>query len=97
LSGYRAPDDPNSLTSYHQVGHAADVSIDGIEPRELFEYCRQLQSCAGDGLGCGLYPHRRFVHVDARSLSVIWIDLGHRSYVSDAARWLREHPDAGRW
>jgi uncharacterized protein YcbK (DUF882 family) len=96
LSGYRAPVDARRINSYHHMGKAADLSIDGIEPRELFEYCRRLQSSTEDGLGCGLYPNRRFVHLDARSRSVIWVDLGHRAYVSDAASWLREHPEAGR-
>ena len=95
-SGYRVPDDGHDLESYHHVGHAADVSVESIRPRELFEYCRRLQARTEEGLGCGLYPGQPFVHVDARARSVIWVDLGHRSYVSDAAGWLREHPDAGR-
>jgi uncharacterized protein YcbK (DUF882 family) len=41
------------LSSYHQVGHAADVRIDGVENRALFDYCRALQR-AGERLGCGL-------------------------------------------
>ena len=36
------PDDRQALSSYHQVGHAADVWIDGIENRDLFDYCRTL-------------------------------------------------------
>jgi uncharacterized protein YcbK (DUF882 family) len=95
-SGYRVPDDGLDLESYHHVGHAADEWVAGIQPRELFEYCRDLQAGTDEGLGCGLYPRRPFVHVDARGRSVIWVDLGHRSYVSDPTRWLRAHPDAGR-
>ena len=95
-SGYRLPDEGQESNSYHHVGHAADISIDDIEPRELFEYCRRLQSSTEDGLGCGLYPNRRFVHLDARPRSANWVDLGHHSYVTDPDGWLRENPDAGR-
>ncbi len=95
-SGYRMPDEGHEFESYHHVGHAADISIENTEPRELFEYCRQLQGSTDEGLGCGVYPSRPFVHVDARARSVIWVDLGHRSYVIDAGRWLRDHPNAGR-
>jgi hypothetical protein len=48
------------------------------------------------GLGCGLYPHRPFVHVDVRSRSAIWVDLAHRCYVTDPDAWLdAHHPGAG--
>jgi uncharacterized protein YcbK (DUF882 family) len=92
-SGYRVPDDGPDLESYHHVGHAADISIDGTRPRALFESCRNLQERSSGGLGCGFYPGEPFVHVDVRARSVIWVDLGHRSYVSDPTGWLREHPE----
>ncbi len=95
-SGYRAPEPGHSLDSYHEVGHASDVAVDGIEPQALFEYCWQLQGGMDTGLGCGLYPNRPFVHVDARSRSVIWVDLGRRSYISDPETWLEANPVAGR-
>jgi uncharacterized protein YcbK (DUF882 family) len=94
-SGYRVPADRRELDSYHHVGHAADIAVAGVEPRELFEYCRQLQARSDTGLGCGLYPDQPFVHVDVRSRSMIWVDLGHRSYVTDPAGWLRDHPRVG--
>ena len=74
MSGYRAPGDPQALSSYHQVGHAADIWIDGVENRYLFEYCRALQG-TGQRLGCGYYPAGAHVHVDVRSRSTIWVDL----------------------
>jgi uncharacterized protein YcbK (DUF882 family) len=95
MSGYRAPDDHNALSSYHQVGHAADVWIDGVEDRALFEYCRGLQR-AGERLGCGLYPRGHHVHVDVRSRATIWVDLSGygdgADYVSDPEAWLEAHP-----
>src|SRR5262249_21365243 len=42
MSGYRAPDDAQALSSFHQVGHAADIWIDGVINRDLFEYCHTL-------------------------------------------------------
>jgi uncharacterized protein YcbK (DUF882 family) len=99
MSGYRIPDDPQALSSYHQVGHAADLWIDGVPNRELFEYCRALQS-AGKRLGCGLYPHGSHIHVDVRSETTIWVDLSGYGdgavYVPDPARWLEENPRAAR-
>jgi len=96
-SGYRVAQEGRELDSYHHVGHAADIAISHVEPRDLFEHCRRLQDSSDMGLGCGLYPDLPFVHVDTRSRSTIWVDLGHRSYVTDPAGWLRAHPHAGRW
>jgi uncharacterized protein YcbK (DUF882 family) len=99
MSGYRAPAAREPLTSYHQVGRAADVSIAGVENRDLFEYCRELQR-SGQPLGCGLYPRSSHVHVDVRSRPTIWVDLSGygdgASYVRSPASWLDRHPDAGR-
>src|SRR5205085_2238372 len=47
------------LTSYHQVGRAADIRIEGVPMRTLFDYCRTLEE-----LGCGLYPQGSHVHAD---------------------------------
>lgn len=99
MSGYRAPEDAQSLSSYHQVGRAADVWIDGVAHRELFDYCRALQH-DGEALGCGLYPHGHHVHVDVRSRATIWVDLSGygdgAAYVADPDGWLASHPGAGR-
>ena len=99
LSGYRQPDDPQALSSYHQVGHAADLWIVGVPNRVLFDYCRQLQA-QGELLGCGLYPAGSHVHIDVRSQATIWVDLSGYGdgalYVPDPARWLDENSHAGR-
>jgi uncharacterized protein YcbK (DUF882 family) len=99
MSGYRAPTAREPLTSYHQVGRAADISISGIDNRELFDYCRELQR-SGQRLGCGLYPRGSHVHIDVRSRPTIWVDLSGygdgASYVRSPASWLDRHPDAGR-
>jgi uncharacterized protein YcbK (DUF882 family) len=94
-SGSPAGSPEATLTSYHQVGHAADIWIDGVENRALFEYCRALQR-AGERLGCGLYPRGQHVHVDVRSRATIWVDLSGygdgAAYVSDPDAWLQAHP-----
>jgi hypothetical protein len=100
MSGFRAPDDSQALSSYHQVGHAADIWIDGVANRDLFEYCRALQR-AGERLGCGLYaPRGRHVHVDVRSQATIWVDQSGYGdgavYVQDPNTWLAQRPEAGR-
>lgn len=92
VSGYRAPGRHSRLSSYHQVGHAADVRLPGIAGRVLFEWCR-----AQEKLGCGYYPNGRHVHIDVRARSALWVDLsgygdGAR-YVRDADTWLRRHKE----
>lgn len=95
LSGYRTPDNRDRLSSYHQVGRAADIYIPGVLNRDLYEYCRELVDA-----GCGLYPKGTHVHVDARSRSGTWVDLSEygetADYVRDVPRWLSENPEAGR-
>lgn len=90
ISGYRTPAAGDKLSSYHQVGRAADIRIPGVPKRVLFEYCRTL-----DRTGCGFYPNSEFVHVDVRGQSAIWVDLSPpgqpRRYVAGAANWLRTH------
>jgi uncharacterized protein YcbK (DUF882 family) len=99
MSGYRVPADSGTPTSYHQVGRSADLWIEGVELRDVFEYCRVLQA-RGARLGCGLYPQGSHVHVDVRSQATIWVDLGHYGegslYVADPEPWLAQHPAAGR-
>lgn len=91
VSGYRVPENADALSSYHQVGRAADIRIEGVDKRALFEYCRRLQ--ATEPLGCGYYPNTSFVHIDVRGTSGLWVDLSAsgegRDYVPDPLAWLR--------
>lgn len=68
ISGYRSPAYNRSLKlegrgvaseSLHTLGLAADIHIDEVSERELFEYAQGL----GVG-GAGIYPRFNFVHVD---------------------------------
>src|SRR5947207_558242 len=79
------------LDSYHEVSRAADLRLEGVSCRDVFDYCRSLAD-----LGCGLYPNAgppSHVHVDVRSRATIWIDLsGYNDsprYVADPATWIR--------
>jgi len=64
LSGYRTKPlnefTPGSAKhSLHMLGWAADIRIDGINPRKIRDYARKLQIG-----GVGYYPYMGFVHVD---------------------------------
>jgi len=91
VSGYRVPERGDDLRSYHNVGRAADVRVDGVLARRLFDYCRTLVD-----VGCGYYPRSERVHIDSRSRSTIWIDLSAdgdaADYVRDPDAWLQLNP-----
>jgi hypothetical protein len=74
---------------------AADLQINGVEPRALFEFARTLGN-----VGVGAYPRSDFVHVDVRSRPTIWVDLSRdgepAEYVINPDVWLKQHPEAGR-
>jgi uncharacterized protein YcbK (DUF882 family) len=94
VSGYRAPENDHELHSYHSVGRSADIYVDGVSNRAIFEWCRHQEN-----LGCGYYPvANSHVHIDVRSRPGIWVDLSHTgeqaAYVPDPLRWLRDHPAA---
>lgn len=68
ISGYRSPAYNRSLKmegrnvaneSLHMRGQAADIHIDEINEKEIFDYVRNLRRG-----GAGLYPRYDFVHVD---------------------------------
>lgn len=67
-SGYRTPSYNAKLAtkstkvaknSYHMRGCAADITISGVKPREIYEFVNSFHQG-----GLGLYP--TFVHVDVR-------------------------------
>lgn len=93
-SAFRGDGDPAGGEGYHTLGRAVDFRIGGVSPRDIFDRCLRLHHA-----GCGLYPNRAFVHVDARPYQAVWVDLtegrGSR-YVTDVFAWLAAHPEAGR-
>jgi hypothetical protein len=89
MSGYR----PKSNGSYHQVGRALDVRIDGVPNEALVAFCKTLPDT-----GCGYYPNSLFVHIDVRDPGtghVAWIDA---SRPGEAPKYVASWPppaDAG--
>lgn len=47
--------------SYHPLGMAADVTVRGLTPEQVWEYCKELQAEGVIG-GLGHYPS--FTHID---------------------------------
>jgi hypothetical protein len=95
VSGYRVPSESGHLTSYHAVGRAVDLEIDGVADRDIYNYARTL-----DNLGVGAYPLGHHTHIDVRSRRSTWVDLSRYGepavYVSAPEQWMLAHPDAGR-
>lgn len=81
--------------SYHQVGRAVDLRVEGVSNRVVFDYCQTLPR-----LGCGLYLRGSHVHVDVRGRAAVWVDTSAAAapprYLRNARHWLRRHPEAGR-
>jgi uncharacterized protein YcbK (DUF882 family) len=69
VSGYR---NQRKQTSYHFKGSASDIRIPGVPPKKLLAFASTLDE---GGMGIGIYPRARFVHIDVRPLpSYRWID-----------------------
>jgi uncharacterized protein YcbK (DUF882 family) len=69
VSGYR---NQRKQTSFHFKGSASDIRIDGVPPKKIVQFASTLDA---GGMGIGLYPRARFVHIDVRPLpSYRWID-----------------------
>ena len=69
VSGFREVGGYTRETSRHVHGRAADIRVEGVPRRELWDYCRSLART-----GCGLYPRSTFVHVDVRDGASQWVD-----------------------
>jgi uncharacterized protein YcbK (DUF882 family) len=74
VSGFRFQE---KETSRHFHASAADMRIEGVSIRELYDYAESLDT---GGMGIGIYPRSGFVHVD-------WRAPGEPSY-----RWTDRSP-----
>ena len=76
-SGYRSPKHNakigGSLSSQHLLGKAADITIEGLKPAEVY---RLIDELIDMGLmlqgGLGLYEKKGFVHYDIRKTKARW-------------------------
>lgn len=69
VSGYR---NQRKQTSYHFKGSASDIRIAGVPPKKIVAFASTLDQ---GGMGIGLYPRAKFVHIDVRPPpSYRWID-----------------------
>jgi len=70
VSGFR-PYKPTQYTphSRHNLGAAADFSVEGVSNEALRDYCKTLPN-----VGVGYYPHSTFIHLDARTTFTTWVD-----------------------
>lgn len=72
LSGYRCKKHPESLKnpdSYHTKGMAADISIDGLTVKEMYNFALNIEKFRHGGIG--LYDSG-FIHVDIRQNIARW-------------------------
>ena len=76
-SGYRSPEHNakvgGSQTSQHLLGKAADITIEGLKPTEVYIIIENLIDM-GEMLqgGLGLYEEKGFVHYDIRKTKARW-------------------------
>ena len=70
-SGYRTPiynaKVKGAALSQHLYGRAADISVEGVAPQEVYDFVCALMPDMG---GVGLYP--TFVHIDTRAEKSRW-------------------------
>ncbi|OGC06370.1 hypothetical protein A2526_01495 [candidate division WOR-1 bacterium RIFOXYD2_FULL_36_8] len=92
LSAYWCDEHYESLNrnsrSYHTMGKAAHIKIEGIELNELFKYVETIEGLNG----LGFYPKEGFVHIDTRpsEKKESWIKEGE-SYTSITAEKRRQY------
>jgi len=77
-SGYRCPEHPierrKKKPGYHSLGIAADIRVEGMPLRELYEEVLKIPEFAGIGVD----PDNRYIHVDVRDekARVYWTYTG---------------------
>ncbi|MFC1477855.1 YcbK family protein [Candidatus Margulisiibacteriota bacterium] len=66
VNGYRCPELNEEIgsirKSYHVRGQAADITVNNVSSEEVFLFCETLPQVNG----LGLYPLKKFVHIDVR-------------------------------
>ena len=87
VSGFR-PYSPKQYTKHsnHNHGKAIDFRVSGVPNATVRDYCRTIKN-----VGCGYYPNSTFVHMDARTASVYWVDY---SKAGEAPRYQTPNVEA---
>ncbi len=89
-SGYRPHAEVNDARghkSLHASGRALDIAVHRVENTELFRVCAKLR-----GVGCGFYPHNKFIHLDVRRAEAgeaFWVDA---SLPGEPAKYVTDYP-----
>lgn len=83
-----------SGSSQHCLGHAADLTFPNLQFREAWEHMEHFLSthqCCFNGVG--LYPQRRFIHIDMRPNAMSsWGQIaGEYVSMQEAKQWLQEN------
>ena len=77
VSGFRFQTNEGSR-HYHAA--AMDIRIPGVDAKDLYEFAETLDR---GGMGIGIYPFAKFVHIDFRapgSPSYRWVDISPKNY-----------------
>lgn len=84
-SGYRCPAHNKKIggspKSQHLLGKAADIYVNGMSVRDLYEVVSIFYKNGINGIG--VYPEQGFIHIDVREQPAFWIYLkSQRKYLS---------------
>ena len=73
-SGYRCPEHNRAIggapRSQHLLGTAADISVRGMTPGQMYRLAEDVEAFRNGGIG--VYPDKGFVHVDVRDGRARW-------------------------
>jgi uncharacterized protein YcbK (DUF882 family) len=62
--------------SRHLTGHAADVTVRGLSPVDVYREALGVQAFRDGGIG--IYSDRGFTHLDIRPVAARWAEVGGR-------------------
>lgn len=76
-SGYRCSEHNRAIggatRSQHLLGTAADISVRGMTPTEMYRLAEDVEAFRNGGIG--VYPDKGFIHVDVRDGRARWGQL----------------------
>jgi uncharacterized protein YcbK (DUF882 family) len=72
--------------SRHKSGEAADIHIHGMDAKEMYRYALMIPTFKDGGIG--IYPQRKFIHLDIRDKAARWAEVdGKTVSYFDYAKW----------